>query len=166
MKLYALAVGSAILVTTSYAKEVTIKVESSSYLDATLVFPIDGNKINALSKTFSTQGPQFNKACSLYGAIDAEGRINTQVKLDLTGFNLEDGRTLLVASVNASKAGPTSRQSILGKDGKLTKTADCPSTTRLSFTTRAIIKPGETLDLSNSWDAKNNARLKLSAISP
>lgn len=163
---YAFALGTALLMSTAHANDITIQVTSPSYLDGTVVFPVNGDEINSLTHTFSEQGTQFNKACVFYGAVNVDGRLPTQVTLDLTGFNLDNGHTLLVANVNAMKAGPTRQTPVPGPEGRLTKTADCPSVTRLSFTTRALIKPGEKLDLFKGWDADNQERLELTATAP
>lgn len=128
-----------------------------------MAFPVNGDEINSLIHTFSEQGTPFNKACAFYGTVDANGQLPTQVTLDMTGFNLDNGHTLLVATVNAVKAGPSRQSPVPGQNGHLTETADCPSLTRLSFTARSIIKPGETLNLFKGWDADNQERLELTA---
>lgn len=158
--------GTTLLISTSHAKDITIQVASPSYIDGTVIFPVHGDAINSLTHTFSQEGKKFDKACVFYGAVNADGHLHTQVTLDLTGFNLDNNRTLLVANVNALKAGPARKQPVPGQDGKLTQTAECPSVTRLSFTARGILKPGEALDLYEGWDADNQERLKLTAIAP
>lgn len=163
---YLFTLGTALLMSTVHANDITIQVTSPSYLDGRVVFPVNGDEISSLTHTFSKQGAQFNKACAFYGAVDADGQLPTQVTLDMTGFNLDNGHTLLVANVNAVKAGPTRQSPVPGQKGRFTETADCPSVTRLSFTARSIIKPGEQLNLFKGWDADNQERLELTAIAP
>lgn len=130
---------------TAHASDITIQVTSPSYFDGTVVFPVNGDEISSLTHTFSEQRTQFNKACAFYGAVDAYGQLPTQVTPDMTGFNLDNGHTLLVANINVVKVGPIRQTPVPGQNGRLTELADCPNVTRLSFTARGIIRPGKNL---------------------
>jgi len=158
-----LIVASAAFASSCIATELTIKVVSPTYLNGTVVFPVVGDEVNTLSRSFRGEGPQFDVGCSLYKGVDSDGRINTQITLDMSAFNLGDGRTSMEIAVHASKAGPTRSTQVPGPDGRLSKSAECPSTKLLSFTARGIVRPGETLTLADFGGDGDTPHLSLTA---
>lgn len=137
----------ALAASSAQARSITLIVDSPSFLSDSYIFEVDEQRITDDKVTFTSQGPSFDPDCAMYGVIDANNRIDTQVTLEITGMPLDHDQTMLVVHVSAVKAGTTDAAPVPGKDGKFRKTAQCPSVKRLSFTTRATIAAGEKIEL-------------------
>jgi hypothetical protein len=149
----------------SHAKDVTIQVESTAYVTGTYTFSIDEDKFTRASTTLLGRGSNFAPACALYKQADANGHLGREVALELSGMALDDGNTMIAINVSARAAGSTRLSPVFGADGKLTETAECPSTDRLGFSTQAIVKPGETIDLTDVVSFDKKERFRLTVIS-